>query len=207
MPNGLIKPSFIKSEYQLKDFKDSDLKLYNKLVLLHELSHCEYSLINKFYLEKKSPEKQEKLNKLFDIYKNDKTKIVINDLVRMQMENFSDTLAAMMLIKINGNNKQTKDVINLLLKSRYIEALVWKENKISYTVHAYETTQNIEKVLANKEFIINMAPEDLKILALKWSSEHLLETINQKAFNFRKQIPYNLNTAIAIEKFNQIYFE
>lgn len=139
-------------------------KLSREFLLLHETSHCEFETMNEVFVIKGNPQLQKEVNYYF---KHTYGSLMSDSPYIMLNENFADTYAAVQLIKLYGDTKDVKSVINQTSLERQDQDLSnamtgrLDSHYTHFSLHELLTKENIDKIKTTSD------PTQLRQLALE----------------------------------------
>lgn len=148
---------------------EAQLKLNREMVLLHEMSHCEFAKIHNPLLVDGNPQLQKKINyflKYNDGSRNSEAGKA-SSLVTTLNENFADTYAVIQMIKIHGMTPDMTRMVHSMAAQRQEKTLL--QGEVDF-VEAHATENAMKDILqpSTLEKIQNTQnPDNLKQIALE----------------------------------------
>lgn len=117
--------AYLSQRNDIKDLtspkNENQKKISREFMLLHEVSHCQFETFNDVFLIKNNPQLQKEVNFYFKHAEGSSSSASPYLLLN---ENFSDTYAAIQLLKIYGDTKDVKHVINQISLERQDDDLL-----------------------------------------------------------------------------------
>jgi hypothetical protein len=147
---------------------EAQLKLNREMVLLHEMSHCEFAKMHNPLLVDGNPQLQEKMNYFFKYSSSsDDNTGTASSMMSTLNENFADTYAVVQMIKIHGLTPDMTRMIHSMGAQRQEKTLTQGE-KDNVEAHA---TQNAMREVLEPSTLAKIQgtndPEALKHIALE----------------------------------------
>lgn len=148
---------------------EAQLKLNREVVLLHEMSHCEFAKIHNPLLVDGNAQLQEQVNYFFKYNAsfNSDERGSASSMISTLNENFADTYAIIQMIKIHGLTPDMTQLIHSMGAQRAERTLTQGEDDV---VEAHATQNAIKEILEPATLTKIQAtndPEALKHIALE----------------------------------------